>query len=63
MANPRLYFEIANSTATPSASAVGARQQYTIPGGLYLPSGKCIYVTTSATSGWHVIAEGYHYGS
>ena len=61
IANPRLYKEFSIASVTSSSTAVGATITYNIPGGIFLPSGMLVYATTSVTSGWDIITEGYDY--
>lgn len=61
IASPRLYKEIGIALATPSSTAIGATTQLVIPGGIFIPSGQLMYVTTSATTSWDVVTEGYDY--
>lgn len=59
--DPILYKEIGIALATPSSTAIGATTQLVIPGGIFIPSGQFMYVTTSATTTWDVVTEGYDY--
>lgn len=61
IANPRLYKEIGISAVTPTSTTVGATTQLVIPGGIFIPSTQLMYVTTSVTTNFDVITEGYDY--
>lgn len=56
--NPRLYRELAIAAATPSTTAIGPTGIMSFPGGLLINSNELVYVTTSVTGAWHVVAEG-----
>lgn len=61
IAIPRLIRELAIAAVTPSSTAIGATGTITFPSGLFLASGQLVYVTTSVTGGWDVVAEGENY--
>lgn len=61
-ANWRLYSEVAISVVTPSASAIGAKQQIVFSGGLIIPLniqlGVTVHTGDAAGNQFDVIAEG-----
>jgi hypothetical protein len=56
--NAKLRRELLINTVTPSSTAIGATGTMTFPGGLIVPSGMYIYVSTSVSTGWDVVTEG-----
>lgn len=58
-----LYKEIAYTTTTASSTVLGASLQFTIPGGLFIPSGTYVHATITVLTGgsFQVLAEGYDY--
>ena len=58
-----LYKEIAYTTTSASATVLGTTLQFTIPGGLFIPSGTFVHVALTVLTGgsFQVLAEGYNY--
>jgi hypothetical protein len=61
--NAALYKEIAYTTTSASATVLGTTLQFTIPGGLFIPSGTYVHVALTVLTGgsFQVLAEGYDY--